>query len=115
MGQYWVAVNLDKKEYIDPWKFDSGGKLCEQLWNGTGDALFLLLAEHKAIRGGGDLEPDEEFMGRWAGDRVILTGDYSEDGELGFGLWEKIFDDNGEFTNIGTKRLRAFVEKCKQQ
>lgn len=111
MGQYWKAMNLDKKEFIDPWTFNSGGKLCEQLWNGTGDALLILVAEHKAKRGSGDLEINDTFMGRWAGDRVIMVGDYAEKGEIGFGLWDKT--TNGEFENIGTPEFRAYVEKLK--
>lgn len=83
MGQYWIVVNLDKKEFIHPHKLGSGLKLWEQIANhpGTGTALIILLANMPERRGGGDLE-ENEIVGRWAGDRVILVGDYAEDGDL---------------------------------
>jgi len=109
MGQYWLPVNLDKQEFIDPHKLGSGLKLWEQLANhpGTNAALIVLLAAMPAPRGGGDLDLDvnwhgperknmggpgpmpEEYpivaartIGRWAGDRIALVGDYAEDSDL---------------------------------
>jgi hypothetical protein len=117
MGQYWLAVNLDKKEFIDPHKLGAGLKLWEQLANhpGTGAALIILCAAMPEPRGGGDfdmgvnwhgLERNEAMktgeidgvtpgpmpegysvvarrtIGRWAGDRIALVGDYAEDSDL---------------------------------
>jgi len=112
MGQYWKAVNLDKKEYLNPHKLGCGLKLVEQVWNspGTGTALIILCAAMPERRGGGDLDlsenwhgPERTFpehnmgpgpmpegyqtiahrtIGRWAGDRIALIGDYAEDGDL---------------------------------
>lgn len=109
MGQYWIPVNLDKGEFIDPHKLGSGLKLWEQLANapGTQAALIVLLAAMPEPRGGGDLDLDtnwhgperkdmsgpgpmpEEYpaiaartIGRWAGDRIALVGDYAEDTDL---------------------------------
>lgn len=112
MGQYWLPVNLDKKEFIDPHKLGSGLKLWEQLANppGVGAALIILIAAMPCQRGGGDLDmeenwhgPERQFprdntqpgpmpgeypgiarriIGRWAGDRVVLVGDYAEDGDI---------------------------------
>ena len=42
----------------------------------TADALFLLVANSNG-RGGGDVE-DHDMVGRWAGDRIVVQGDYSE-------------------------------------
>lgn len=83
MGQYWIPVNLDKKEFIDPHKMGAGLKLWEQLANapGTGAALIVLCAAMPERRGGGDFE-EASIIGRWAGDRVALIGDYAEDGDL---------------------------------
>jgi hypothetical protein len=83
MGQYWKPVNLDKREFINPHKLGCGLKLWEQLANhpGTGTALLILQAAMPEGRGGGDLEEDE-VIGRWAGDRVVLIGDYAEDSDL---------------------------------
>lgn len=112
MGQYWKAVNLDKKEYLDPWTdgIDTGAKLIEQLWNGTGDCLLVLLAAHSELRGGGDWEPSDKWTGRWAGDRVIVAGDYAEPGEVGDGVYEAC--NTKEYTNIG-KGLMEYIQELK--
>ena len=83
MGQYWLPVNLTKKEFIDPHKMDSGLKLCEQLVNrGTPQAMFILLADMPEPRGGGDFDQDP-IIGRWAGDNIAVVGDYADTGEVG--------------------------------
>lgn len=85
MGQYWYPVNLDKKEFIHPHKLGCGLTLWEQLANspGTGAALVLLCAAQREPRGGGDLAHDTAgVIGRWAGDRIALVGDYAEDSDL---------------------------------
>lgn len=83
MGQYWIPVNLDKREYIDPHKLGAGMKLLEQAWNapGTTAALLLLTAAMPERRGGGDPE-EHPAIGRWAGDRVAVVGDYAEDSDM---------------------------------
>lgn len=112
MGQYWTVVNLDKKECIHPHKLGCGLKLWEQLANhpGTGAALIILCAAQREPRGGGDLDMDENWhgpertfpehncgpgpmpdnydviamrtIGRWAGERIAIVGDYAKDSDL---------------------------------
>lgn len=89
MGQYWMPVNIDKREFIDPHRLGTGLKLWEQLANhpGTGAALIVLQAAMPGVRGGGDLDKDRDdvcrrTIGRWAGDRVVLVGDYREAGDV---------------------------------
>jgi hypothetical protein len=87
MGQHWVIVNLDKKECVIPHKMGSGAKLTEQLgtFPGTAQALLILCAAQPFARGGGDLKtgyPGAETIGRWAGDRIAVVGDYAEDTDL---------------------------------
>jgi hypothetical protein len=88
MGQYWIPVNLDKREFIHPHKLATGLKLREQVWNhpGTPVALFILCAAMPEPRGGGDLDIEGEdartTIGRWAGDRIAIVGDYAEDADL---------------------------------
>lgn len=83
MGQYHKVVNLDKYEYIDPHQLGCGLKLWEQLANphGTGSGLLALLACSNG-RGGGDFGEDKAVVGRWAGDRIAVVGDYAEDNDL---------------------------------
>lgn len=82
MGQYHVIVNLDKKEVVYPHALGCGLKLWEQIANhpSTGEALIILLACSNG-RGGGDFA-DDPMIGRWAGDRIAVVGDYAEDTDL---------------------------------
>ena len=66
MGQYWIPVNLDKKEFIHPHKLATGLKLWEQVNNfpGTPCALLILTAAYYEKRGGGDLDLSENWHGR---------------------------------------------------
>ena len=84
MGQYYQAYNLTKKEFIHAHRINNGLKLMEQVGHdkSTSTALFLLLANSNG-RGGGDARP-HELIGRWAGDRVVIQGDYAEPGDPGY-------------------------------
>jgi len=53
MGQYFKAVNLDKREVVCPWCIGGGAKLWEWAANAQGAALTLLLRKSSA-GGGGD-------------------------------------------------------------
>ena len=115
MGQYWYPVNLDKKEFVHPHQLGAGLKLWEQLANhpGTGAALIVLCAAMPEARGGGDLDPVGQTgnyaavatrtIGRWAGDRIALVGDYAENEDLApeheaGGIYRRCGD--GEYTDI---------------
>lgn len=129
MGQYWRVFNLDKKEFIDPHQLGCGLKLWEQLANhpGTGAALIVLCANMPESRGGGDFDLEENWhgaertfpkhnnipakmpknykkiakatIGRWAGDRIALIGDYAEDNDLE-GVNTKEIYNSKEYTDI---------------
>jgi len=89
MGQYHLTVNLDKKEFLMPHKFGVGLKLREQtgFGNSVPDALFMLMCCSNG-KGGGDFEDNQNNMiGRWAGDRVAVIGDYAEATDLPM-LWD---------------------------
>lgn len=82
MGQYWKPVNIDKREFIHPHRLGEGLKLWEIVANTTTvRALAVLLAAMPQRRGGGDIA-EGEIVGRWAGDRVALVGDYAERGDI---------------------------------
>lgn len=85
MGQYWKLANLARLEYVHPHPLGAGLKLIEQVgtWPGPASALLILLACSNG-RGGGDLA-ESEAVGRWAGDRIALVGDYTEDSDLALG------------------------------
>lgn len=60
MGQYYVAINLDKKERWEP---GAGLKLMENAWKDYESAM----------------EFNSLFQHEWKGDRVVYVGDYAED------------------------------------
>lgn len=78
MGQYHKLYNLDKKEYVHGHRLDNGLKLMEQCGfdKSTSTGLWLLLANSNG-RGGGDAR-EHPMVGRWAGDRIVVQGDYAE-------------------------------------
>jgi hypothetical protein len=103
MGQYWKVVNLDKREFIHPHKLGCGLKLWEQVNNhpGTGPALLILCAAMPVRRGGGDLSKDSEVakrtIGRWAGNRICLVGDYCKEDDIpGFDLTKIRFSEDAD-------------------
>ena len=80
MGQYYKVVNLDKKEWLHPHKFNDGMKLLEFgcSADGTMTGLAILLAEGNG-RGGGDLYSENPIIGSWSRDRIAIVGDYADD------------------------------------
>lgn len=119
MGQYYYVVNLDKKEYLHPHKFDEGMKLMEFGCNrqGTLMALAVLLADGNG-RGGGDLGSNSPVVGSWAGDRIVISGDYADPQkfvELNDEELAKISSDrmNGEIENKpSTMNLHQVAYLC---
>jgi len=83
MGQYYLTVNIDKKQYLNPHAFGDGLKLLEFACSGRGTmmALGVLLADGNN-RGGGDLHSDAPAIGSWAGDRIVVAGDYADGGSF---------------------------------
>jgi hypothetical protein len=130
MGQYFKAVNLDKREVVCPWCLNGGAKLLEWAVNRYG-AVFTLLLRQSSETGGGDYGgpgpqfiemtedtnigeiiakglaregmkmsvPSSSVVGRWAGDRITLIGDYDESG-----LWSKL----KTYTNISEQLVEEW-------
>lgn len=110
MGQYFKAVNLDKKEFVCPWCIGGGAKLWEWAANPQG-AVFTLLLRKSSESGGGDYfgyrtgygegtpVPADRIAGRWAGDRIWLAGDYDE---------SRIWNDLGSYRNISRELVETW-------
>jgi len=83
MGQYYKIVNIKKKQYIAPHAFGDGAKLMEfsMSANGVLAGLAILLADGNG-RGGGDLNSENEIVGSWAGDNIVIAGDYADNGKF---------------------------------
>jgi len=149
MGQYFIIVNIDKKEYIDP---PDSAKLWEICANNTvrmlaylmatndGDGAFIAkhffskeefkeIIENIKRELGSDYEveihcadkkecergyvmPKLKYFGRWAGDRVVVLGDYAEPGftpnfRPEFPLYRDVDPKNG-WRNITDEAVREF-------
>ena len=83
MGQYYKIVNIKKKQYITPHTFGDGSKLMEfsMSANGVLAGLAILLADGNG-RGGGDLHSENDMVGSWAGDNIVVAGDYADAGKF---------------------------------
>lgn len=83
MGQYYLLVNCTKKQFIKPHDFGDGAKLLEFGSSGCGvmTGLAILLASRNG-RGGGDLRSTDPVVGSWAGDAIVIAGDYGDEGEF---------------------------------
>lgn len=64
MGQYYKAINLDKREFLSPHKYDNGAKLMEHsyLENNLLNAVERLLSPN----------------GSWYKTRLVWGGDYMD-------------------------------------
>jgi hypothetical protein len=83
MGQYYKIVNIKKKQYIKPDTFGDGSKLMEFSMSASGvlAGLAILLADGNG-RGGGDLHSENDIVGSWAGDNIVVAGDYADAGKF---------------------------------
>ncbi len=92
MGQYFVIVNLDKKEFIHPHKLASGLKFWEILASNSAPRALAFMLRQSNEGGGGDISESNEdnkklFCGSWRGNRITIVGDYDESG-----IYEKCHD-----------------------
>jgi hypothetical protein len=81
MGQYYKICNINKREFLHPHSMGDGMKIMEFGLSGMGTmaGLAILLADGNG-RGGGDIDEDpvSGIVGRWAGDRIVIAGDYAD-------------------------------------
>ena len=82
MGQYHHPVCIEAEEGLNPAGMDSGLKEGEQGFNrpSTPAAIIALVCAR-----GGNMPADcsqSPLIGRWAGKRVLIQGDYAEDDDI---------------------------------
>jgi len=100
MGQYFLVVNTDKKEYLMPHNFGSGLKFMEFTVDGCG--VMHGLAHLLAQSSDGVAIDAPEITGRWIGDNVVIVGDYDE---------SKLFDLAQDcYENISNKVICHMAE-----
>lgn len=103
MGQYHKLYNLDKKEFVEPYALGLGAKQYEHTGckASLSDAMYLLVMTSPGS-GGGDWY-GTPLSGRWAGDRVVVVGDYTQpDAIPGFAEADKIYGST-DFKDISTQ------------
>lgn len=114
MGQYYLIVNLDKKQFLHPHRCGDGLKLLEFACGGIGTmtALAVLLADGNN-RGGGDLRSDHAIIGSWAGDRIVIAGDYADQGKFTEQAERTLYGlAHDEFEDVSRRALRAMADDC---
>lgn len=107
MGQYHRLYNLDRKEYVEPYALGLGAKQYEHTGckASLSDAMYMLVMTSPAS-GGGDWTPTP-MSGRWAGDRVVVVGDYTQaDAIPGYPDANTIYGSK-EFKDISTEVATA--------
>jgi len=82
MGQYHHPVCIEAEEGLNPADMDSGLKEGEQGFNrpSTPNAIVALVCAR-----GGNMPADcsqSPLIGRWAGQRLLIQGDYAEDDDI---------------------------------
>lgn len=85
MGQYHHPVCIEAEEGLSPYTFGLGSKEGEQGFSGPGtpNAMVALVCAR-----GGNMPADcsqSPLIGHWAGKRVLVQGDYAEDGDIPVG------------------------------
>ena len=110
MGQYFKIVNIDKKEVVNPWDIGGVAKFWEWMHNPQARVLVWLLRKSDE-GGGGDIDQPERYttLGRWAGDRIVLIGDYDSSR-----LWDKTNAKDGkgrQLANAGYTDISKTVRK----
>jgi hypothetical protein len=112
MGQYYLIVNIDKKQFLNPNKCGDGLKLLEFACSveGTLTALAILLADGNN-RGGGDLRSDNPIIGSWAGDRIVIAGDYADEGKFTTDPTRNLYHvADEEYQDVSRQALRAMAD-----
>jgi hypothetical protein len=65
VGQYYKAINITKKQGIEPWDYKTGAKLMEHSWMKDD---FVKTVEGLLVEGG-----------KWFGNRIVWAGDYADE------------------------------------
>lgn len=91
MGQHYLLVNRDRQEYICPHHLGCGAKLWEICANDMPRVLPYLLQQSSGHGGGDPQNQPTDQLGRWAGDRIVVVGDYDHS-EL-YQIAESVYDE----------------------
>jgi hypothetical protein len=106
MGQYHVLLNLDKKERLDHYALGAGAKLREKAGTYPYTTALVVLLSASNGRGGGDFHDDpnestsDRVVGRWAGDRIAIIGDYATSDDLPIEDAARLYEESYNWRDI---------------
>jgi hypothetical protein len=111
MGQYFKVVNITKKQVMKPLLFGSGSKLMEFSSDRMSimQGLAILLADGNG-RGGGDLNSENPIVGSWAGDQIVIAGDYADEGKFVDDPKINLYTESCEYEDVSFKVIEALCE-----
>jgi len=96
MGQYYLPINMDKKQFVHSHSYDNGLKLMEHSWIGND---FVGIVEDLIAEGGA-----------WHGDRIVWAGDYADEEKNNEeNLYSIIGKDENEIRPEPTKNKYRYV------
>ncbi len=108
MGQYYKFVNLTKKEVVNPWDLGGVAKLIEWCANPQAGVIPYLLWQSDGAGGGDHPNPEKmKYLGRWAGDKIVLIGDYDSSdlyhkaSKQYLDISKDLLEEFNDFHNIG--------------
>jgi len=111
MGQYYKVVNITKKEVLNPHMFGNGAKLTEFTSAGlsTMQGLGILLSDGNG-RGGGDLDSENPIVGSWAGDQIVIAGDYADKGKFVKDETVNLYTESESYKDVSFDVIEALCE-----
>lgn len=111
MGQYYKVVNITKKQTLCPYAFGNGAKLMEFTSDGNSimQGVGILLADGNN-RGGGDLRSENKIIGSWAGDKIVIAGDYADQGKFTNDETKNLYHESEGFEDISYRVIEALCE-----
>jgi hypothetical protein len=112
MGQYYLIVNLDKRQFLHPHRCGDGLHLLDIAPSGTGTltALAILLADGNG-RCFGDVRSPNPVIGSWAGDRIVIAGEYADDGKFTDDPARNLYHlARDEYEDVSRLALRAMAD-----
>ena len=76
MDQFFKAVNISKREFVCAWCLSEGARFFSWATSPHGAIFALLLRESDMDWEFNNYDDPFKIAGRWAGDRVVLIGNY---------------------------------------
>jgi hypothetical protein len=112
MGQSYIIVNITKKEFLSAFPFGDFTKLMEFGLSGMGTmaGLAILLADGNGDNGGDiKTDPVSGIVGRWAGDSIIIAGEYADKKGQPLNLYKTAKAPKSPYTDISFDVIFALM------